>query len=480
MSQQITPRKQAFIKHFDALASTYSSYKKRYSYYWNDISSYFNFFLHPSQSILEIGCGTGDSLATLKGKDKLGIDISEEMIRQARTNHPNIAFEVMDAEDLKLGERKFDVIILNNVVGYLDNVQNVLESIRKHCHAETKVMVSYYNTAWEPLLSFGEKIGIKKPAPQQNWLNQTDISNLLYLAGFETYRQHKRMLLPIDIPVLSWLINKYVAHLPLFNRLTLNRFVFARPLPSTLGSSKARPLSTTIVIPARNESGNISAALERMPIFCEKQEVIFVEGNSTDDTWEVIQKTVENYKGPLLLKTARQEGKGKGDAVRKGYGMATGDILMILDADLTMPPEELPKFYDAISTGKGDFINGSRLVYPMEQNAMRFLNTLGNKFFSKMFSWLLEQPIKDTLCGTKVMLRTDYENLISNRTFFGDFDPFGDFDLLFGAYKLNLKIIDLPIRYRERTYGDTNISRFKHGWLLLKMCVFAAGKIKFR
>jgi glycosyltransferase involved in cell wall biosynthesis len=205
-----------------------------------------------------------------------------------------------------------------------------------------------------------------------------------------------------------------------------------------------------------------------------------VEGNSTDNTWDTIQQVMSEYKGPLQLRATRQEGKGKGDAVRKGFSMASGDVLMILDADLTMPPEELPKFYKAIAERKGDFINGSRLVYPMEQNAMRFLNTLGNKFFSKMFSWLLEQPIKDTLCGTKVMFRKDYENLISNRTFFGDFDPFGDFDLLFGAYKLNLKIIDLPIRYRERTYGDTNISRFKHGWLLLKMCWFAAGKIKFR
>ena len=472
-------RKHAFLKHFESLAKDYRAYKHRYAYYWKDITEYFNFFLHSSQNILEIGCGTGDSLAALKGKRKVGVDFSPSMIEQAVKNYPDLEFHVMDAEQMTL-EEKFDVIIFNNVVGYLDNVQDVFESIRKNCHADTKIMVSYYNTTWEPLLSAGEKIGLKKPAPHQNWLNLTDISNLLYLAGFETFRTHSRMLLPINIPILSWFLNKYLAHLPLFNRLTLNRFVFAKPIPGSLMPKSPELLSTTIVIPARNESGNIAAALERMPIFCEHQEVIFVEGNSTDDTWETIEQVVAAYKGPLSLKTARQSGKGKGDAVRKGYSMATGDVLMILDADLTMPPEELPKFYKAISERKGDFINGSRLVYPMERNAMRFLNTLGNKFFSKMFSWLLEQPIKDTLCGTKVMFRTDYENLISNRSFFGDFDPFGDFDLLFGAYKLNLKIIDLPIRYRERTYGDTNISRFKHGWLLLKMCWFAAGKIKFR
>ena len=187
----------------------------------------------------------------------------------------------------------------------------------------------------------------------------------------------------------------------------------------------------------------------------------------------------EKYKDQFNIKIAQQDGKGKGDAVRKGYNMATGDILMILDADLTVPPEDLPKFYDAIASGKGDFINGCRLVYKMEKKAMRPLNLLGNKFFSMAFSWLLDRPFKDTLCGTKVIFRDDYIRLIKNRTFFGEFDPFGDFDLIFGAYKLNCKIAELPIRYRERVYGETNISRFKHGLILLRMCIFALKKIKF-
>jgi glycosyltransferase involved in cell wall biosynthesis len=237
--------------------------------------------------------------------------------------------------------------------------------------------------------------------------------------------------------------------------------------------------STTVVIPARNESGNIENAILRLPKFGRHIEIIYVEGNSTDDTWQKIQEIQEKYKDSHDIKIMQQDGKGKGDAVRKGYAAATGDILMILDADLTVPPEDLPKFYYALAAGKGDFINGSRLVYPMEKGAMRFLNNLGNKFFSLVFSWLLEQSLKDTLCGTKVMFRKDYISLINNRSYFGNFDPFGDYDLLFGAYKLNLKIIDLPIRYQERTYGDTNISRFRHGLLLLRMCLFASKKIKF-
>jgi glycosyltransferase involved in cell wall biosynthesis len=175
----------------------------------------------------------------------------------------------------------------------------------------------------------------------------------------------------------------------------------------------------------------------------------------------------------------QQTGVGKGDAVRRGFAIASGDMLMILDADMTVPPEDLPRFYEVLRSAKGDFANGVRLVYPMEDQAMRYLNMVGNKFFSLAFSWLLGQPIKDTLCGTKVLWKVDYDLIVANRSYLGDFDPFGDFDLLFGAAKLNHKIVDLPIRYRERKYGTTNIQRWKHGWLLLRMVLFAARRIKF-
>jgi hypothetical protein len=384
----------------------------------------------------------------------------------------------MDAENITITD-KYDVIILSHVIGYFENIQNVLSSLHPLCHAQTKIFIGYYSRLWEPILKLGEKLGIKNKVPQQNWLSRMDIENLLYLSGFETFRTNMRVIFPINIPLLSSFLNKYVAKLPLINNTCLNQFLIARPNPLPNPNEVENQYSTTIVIPARNESGNIEDAILRLPKFGKHQEIIFIEGNSSDDTWQKIQEIQNKYKGQYDIKIGQQPGKGKGDAVRKGYSMATGDILMILDADLTMPPEELPKFYNAIASGKGEFINGSRLVYPMEKEAMRFLNTLGNKFFSWVFSWLLEQPIKDSLCGTKVMFRKDYINLISNRSFFGDFDPFGDFDLLFGAYKLNLKIIDLPIRYRERTYGETNISRFTNGMTLLRMCWFAAGKIKF-
>jgi ubiquinone/menaquinone biosynthesis C-methylase UbiE len=474
----LSSRKQTIHEYFENIATNYMQYRRRFSYYGKDIINYFNFFTTETDTVLEIGCGCGETIANLKGKEKTGIDFSAQMIEVAKTNFKDVEFYVMDAENISI-DKKYDVIIFNNIIGYLDNIQDVFYSIKKNCHEHTRIIISYYNHWWEPILNFGETIGYKKKSPQQNWLNENDISNLLYLSGFETYRTNRRLLFPVNIPVLSWFLNKYVAKLPLFKSLCLNEFIFARPFSNVKEEEVDQKYSVSICIPARNESGNIENAILRLPKFSKHQEIIFIEGNSSDDTWQKIQEIKEKYKDTHDIKIGQQDGKGKGDAVRKGYAMATCDILMILDADLTMPPEELPKFYNAIATGKGEFINGSRLVYPMDKEAMRFLNTLGNKFFSWVFSWLLEQPIKDSLCGTKVMFREDYLKLIENRKFFGDFDPFGDFDLLFGAYKLNLKIIDLPIRYRERTYGDTNISRFTNGFMLLRMCWFAAGKIKF-
>ncbi len=462
--------------YFDNLAKTRIKYRKSKSYYWNSITKYCDYFCHSESSVLEIGCGTGELIYNIKGSKKVGIDFSENMISEAKKQFPDANFRLMDAENILINE-KFDVIILSNLIGYLGDIQTVFDQLKKVSHERTKIFISYYNSLWEPIINFAELIGIKKRSPKQNWLSGKDIKNLLYLSGYETYRQTKKMLIPYNIPLLSWLFNRVLANLPFVNRLCINRYLFARQLPNSEDVSEK--YSVSVVIPARNESGNIENAILRMPSFSKHLEIIFIEGNSTDDTWNKIQEIKEKYSSTHDIKIDRQSGKGKGDAVRKGYSFAKGDILMILDADLTVPPETLPKFYDALASGKGDFINGTRLIYPMEKHAMRFLNMIGNKLFGIGFSWMLEQPIKDTLCGTKVMFKEDYIRLTQNRSFFGDFDPFGDFDLIFGAYKLNLKIIDLPIRYMERTYGDTNISRFKHGFLLIKMWLFAAGKIKF-
>jgi glycosyltransferase involved in cell wall biosynthesis len=295
----------------------------------------------------------------------------------------------------------------------------------------------------------------------------------LQLADFEPVKREWRQLVPRSLFGLGILINRFIGTLPLVRRLSLRNYLVARPVRD----AKLRKTSTTVLIPCRNEKGNIENAVKRLPDFCEDLEILYVEGNSQDGTLDEIHRVIEAYPDKDI-KVLVQDGKGKGDAVRKGFDHARGDILMILDADLTVPPEDLPKFYKAISSGKGEYINGTRLVYPMDDQAMRFLNFWANRTFSVLFTWLLNQRLTDTLCGTKVLTKKNYEKIVANRSYFGEFDPFGDFDLIFGATKLNLKIVEVPIRYAAREYGETQISRFQHGWLLLRMVVFAYKKLK--
>lgn len=464
--------------YFDKLAPGRKKPRGVNDYYWGEITAYCDYFSQEDISVLEIGCGAGELLNGIRAKRKVGIDFSPAMIAAAKEKYPAVEFHVMEAENIQLQE-KFDLIIVSNLIGYLDDVQEVFRQLHKVCHSQTKIIVTYYNYLWEPVLKFSETVGLKTPTPIQNWLSLTDINNLLFLAGFDVYRNTKRMIFPFKVPLLKDVLNRYLAKLPFFRFFSINIYTFARPMPTLAPVEYADKYSVSVVIPARNESGNIENAILRLPKLGKHTEIIFVEGNSTDDTWDKIQEIAKKYSTTHDIKITQQSGKGKADAVRKGFSIATSDILMILDADLTVPPEDLPKFYDAIASGKGDFINGSRMVYPMDKDAMRFLNLLGNKFFSNAFTWLLEQEFKDTLCGTKVIFREDYYRLQKNQSYFGDFDPFGDYDLIFGSHKLNHKIVEIPIRYRERTYGTTNISRFKHGLILLRMCIFAARKIKF-
>lgn len=362
--------------------------KRRISaYYWNEISHYVHYFAHEDSSVLEIGCGNGDLLAAIPGSKKTGIDFSPEFIAWAREKQAGkgIEFLEMDATNITLTET-YDLIVISNLIGFVDDIEAVFEQVKKVCHPNTKVIVQYYNSLWEPVIKFAEKIGLKKKTPLQNWLNSRDINNLLYVSGFDVYRNTKRLIFPFYVPVLSTFLNRYVAKFPIFRFFSLNLYSFAKPLPENDESKYATKYSTTVVIPARNESGNIENAILRLPKFGKHVEIIFIEGNSTDDTWQKIQEIQKKYAATHDIKIGQQKGKGKADAVREGYKIATGDILMILDADLTVPPEDIPKFYQAIASGKGDFINGTRLVYPMDKEAMRFLNYLGNHFFSWAFT----------------------------------------------------------------------------------------------
>lgn len=461
-------------KYFDSVAVEREKWRKRAAYYHRELEKYLRFLIPQGSSVLEIGCGTGDLLASLNPRRGIGIDISPRTIDIARSKFPHLQFHVGDVENLQIHE-KFDYVLLVETIGHVDDIQLAFKELHKVCKPETRLIIVHYNYLWEPALKAAEYVRLRMKHLLQHWLPLEDISNLLDLNDFEVIQKGYRFLLPIYIPFVSTLFNKMLANMPFFRKLSLVEILIARPL----GPRKApKEVTCSVIIPCRNEKGNIEQAVLRTPDMGKHTEIIFVEGHSEDGTLDEC-KRVKNKYSYKDISVLVQDGQGKGDAVRKGFSHAKNDILIILDADLTVSPEDLPKFFEAIIYGKGEFINGSRLVYQMEKEAMRFLNLLGNKFFSNAFTYLLEQRIRDTLCGTKVLWKEDYDRIIAGREYFGDFDPFGDFDLLFGAAKLNLKIVEIPIRYRERTYGSTQISRFKHGLLLLKMTFFALKKIKF-
>jgi len=440
------------------------------NYYHKSLESYLKLLIPEDAKVLEFGCRKGEFLNSLENIDKTGVDYYE-FIKHLKKSK---SWNYVDYRHVGGLKKRFDYIILSDTLSELENIQSFIGDIAGFCHDQTKVIVLSYNYLWKPILDLSSFIGLHmKPIKEPNWLTEQDIDNIFSLEHFEKVKSAKFFFFPYNLGILSELLNKYLSRLPVIDRLCLQNVIVYQPLK---GKSE---YSVSLVIPARNEAGNIKGVLKKIPVMGKKTEVIFVEGNSKDNTFKAINDEIINYKGPIKASLYKQKGKGKGDAVRMGFSKAKNDLLMILDADLTVDPMELTKFYQAVSDGKGEFVMGSRLVYPMEKQAMRTLNYIGNKFFSITFSYLLGQKVKDTLCGTKVILKENYEKIKKNRSYFGDFDPFGDFDLIFGASKLNLKIIEIPVRYKQRTYGETNISRFKHGLLLLKMSLFAAIKLKF-
>src|SRR6516165_760568 len=475
-SEAASPRKQEIRRLADASAPARGKWLACAAFFHAEDLLYLKFLVGEGARVLELGCGTGDLLAQLEPSYGVGVDFSEGMIAQARQAHPDFTFLLGDIEDASFVRElpgPFDVILVIDTLGALDDCQGMFEHLHSLCTRETRLIVGYFSHLWFPVLKAAEAAGLKMPQPPQNVLSPADVHALVALADFETVKNERRVLLPLRLLGAGRLVNRFLGPLPVIGSLCLRHYTVCRSLRHPPAAVK----SASVVIPARNERGNIEAAVKRIPRFAESLEIIFVEGHSRDGTWQEIERVVAAYPD-LNIKAMRQPGTGKVDAVFAGFDAACGDVLMILDADLTMPPEQLPKFWDAICSSKGEFVNGSRLIYPMEQEAMRVLNLIANKAFSLLFTWLLSQRFTDTLCGTKALRRSDYARIKAARSYFGNFDPFGDFELIFGASKLGLKAVEIPIRYASRTYGETQISRFRHGFMLLRMVLFAFMRIK--
>lgn len=443
--------------------------------YHQTLKDFVKFYVEEGRDVLALGKLAGELLKTVKPARGVGVDSDSLIIKKLAQKYKSFTFKQFDIEQNTFDD-KFDYIFAIDVISDLADVQKTLSYLNNLTYSHTRLIFNYHNFLWEPILKLAAFLGLIQKRIDQNWLSPQDVKNLLYLTGFEIVKEEQFLLLPIYIPFVTAFLNKILASLPLIRNFCLINFVVARPKPVSF----SKQYTVSVIVPVRNEEKNILGVIKRMPEMGTHCEIIFVEGGSKDKTREEIFAQIKNFEGQKDISFVPQDkGGGKANAVRLGFAEAKGEILAILDGDLTVAPEDLPKFYEAIASGKGEFINGSRLVYKLEKDSMRLLNIFGNKFFSFLFTWLLAQPIKDTLCGTKVLFAKDYKRIKKQRKFFGDFDPFGDFDLLFGASKLALKILEIPIRYKARTYGSTNINRFEHGWLLLKMSFLALKKFKF-
>jgi ubiquinone/menaquinone biosynthesis C-methylase UbiE len=472
-----TQRKRDLVTHFETNSDALASWREFNAAYHEDDFKFMRFLIPPGKRVLELGCGRGDLLAALEPSYGVGVDFSAKSVAKANELYPDLYFVLGDVEEattLSSIDGPFDYIVIADTIGMFEDIDTTLRRVHQLCSPSTRIVISYYSHLWEPILKGAEALKLRAKQPIVNYVATVDFLNLMDLADFEVISQEQRQLLPQRWLGLGPFVNRFIAPLPGIRQLCLRTYLVGRPVRPF----PDRKFSASILIPCRNESGNIENAIRRMPRFGTSQEILFVEGNSSDNTFAECERVRDAYKDSWDIKVLKQDGKGKGDAVRKGFAAATGDVLMILDADLTMPPEALPKFHAVIETGKAEFVNGTRLVYPMEQEAMRSLNLIANRIFAYLFSYLVNTRLTDTLCGTKVLLRKDYETLARERSYFGNFDPFGDFDLIFGAAKQNLKIIEAPIHYKARTFGETQISRFRDGWLLLKMVWFAYRKLK--
>lgn len=457
-------------------ASKVRRLRRRNSYFRSEIARVVTSLVPGSSSVLDVGCGSGELLAAIKPREAVGLDIDVNAWEIDTAQSTGITFVANSLEEWRPPNRGFEYVIASGLLEHVYDVGFALSRLAASCNQRSRVVVVTYSRLWQPLLRLAERLNLKTDFPIQNWIPVSELINLARQNGLELVTTRPAILMPIRIPVISRFVNRWFSSLPLIRHLSFAHVSVLRPVPET------RPVGkVSVVIPARNEAGHISRIVDRLPKLAPEQEVIFVEGNSTDDTWNEIvnfcRQLSSTYHSDFV--TLQQPGRGKGDAVRAGFSKASGEVLLILDVDISVPPEELPKFVQVLESGVAEFANGSRLVYSMERGAMRFLNLLGNRFFGSLFSFPLGQQVRDTLCGTKVLWREDYERIAKRRERFGALDPFGDFDLLFGATGLSLRIVDVPVHYQARTYGDTNISRFRHGWLLLRMSWLAARRLRF-
>ncbi len=459
---------EAVRAHFDAIASKYDYYKRKNWYYYRHLKALYRQFIPAGQRVLEIGCGTGDLLAAVQPSKGVGVDSSGRMLALARAKHPELEFVEAPIEELSL-QQSFDYIILADVVDHITDLWLAFRALRRVSNPSTTIVLSSVNPVWTLPLDIAERFDLKMPEGPHNWAEAEELEALLVLNDFKVVQRGYRLPIPKHVPFLSGFLNHWFERLPFFRGLGVIQYLVAKPAGPF---KQAKKLSASVVIPCLNEEGNIAACVRRVPSFAGGTEIIVVDDGSTDGTAAAVKALAKKDKRIRLVPLGRNQGKGA--ATQAGFEAATGEVLMILDADMSVPPEDLSKFYDVLAEGRAGFVNGTRLVYPVEEQAMRSLHIFGNKVFSVIFSWLLGQPISDTLCGTKAFFRRDLDKFTLKER------AWPDFDLLFGASKAGLRIVEMPVRYKPRVSGEAKMRTFKHGFMLLMECFKGFFELKLK
>ncbi len=249
--------------------------------------------------VLELGCGTGDLLAAMKPSDGLGIDIDSGRIDVAKRIHGeqgDLRYVTGDADSADYeGEKPFDYVIMSDLLPLLKDVQQTLERVRTICSSHSRVVITVHSNLWRPLMSLAALLRLRPPLPAYNWLSTSDIRNLLHLAGFDVVTSTGVVLLPLGIPVLGWIFNRLLGTLPVLNLLCLSCRIVARPTTTRTTAAESEPPSVSVLIPTRNEKGNIEQAFSRTSSMGKWTELVFVDGHSTDGTVEEIERCIGKY-----------------------------------------------------------------------------------------------------------------------------------------------------------------------------------------
>jgi len=443
---------------FDKLAPSYDQWKAKNDYYYNMMKSFLARMIPPGSRVLDIGCATGQILAAAQPNRGVGVDISGEMVKIASKKYPHYTFIHSSIEELQLDE-KFDYIIMVDFIDQVYDVQRIFESLWRFCLPHTRIILTTVNPYWEPFLYLWERLGWKTPEVPHNFLDKGIITRLADMLDFTVSYSGFMLLMPVRIPLISYLANSVGVRIGGLNRLSFVQYMIIQP---TVKNTTSLGLGCSVIIPCYNEQDNIEEAIKRIPLMGKKTEIVVVNDGSQDQTADKVRALQKDY--PDLRLIDYKPNHGKGYAVRKGFEEATQEILMILDADFSTPPEELPRFFEPLNKGLCQFVNGTRMVYPMEKQAMRFFNLLGNKLFGYIMSFITQQKLTDTLCGTKAFYKFDLKRIK------WALDKWGDFDILFGCAKAGCKFMEVPVHYKTRISGESKMKAFRHGFHLLRAC----------